>query len=70
MFLWDSGSTVGEISGMTKRVNSVDFKPCRPYRIVAGSEDFTVSLYEAGGGGEQSEKTRLTRWIERRNGFK
>jgi hypothetical protein len=45
-FLWDTGSTVGEITGMTKRVNSVDFKPGRPYRIAAGSEDFTVSLYE------------------------
>ena len=46
VFLWDTGSTVGDVTGATKRVNSVDFKPCRPYRIVAGSEDFTVSFFE------------------------
>ena len=44
-FMWDTGNAVGDISGATKRVNSVDFKPGRPYRVVAGSEDFTVSLY-------------------------
>ena len=44
-FMWDTGNAVGDVSGATKRVNSVDFKPGRPYRVVAGSEDFTVSLY-------------------------
>jgi WD40 repeat protein len=45
VFMWDAGTTVGEITGMTKRVNSVDFKPGRPYRIATGSEDFTVSFF-------------------------
>ena len=44
--MWDTGNAVGDISGATKRVNSVDFRPKRPFRVVAGSEDFTVSLYE------------------------
>ena len=46
MFLADSGSSVGEISGHIKAINSVDFKPTRPYRIVTGSEDFAVAFLE------------------------
>jgi len=45
-FLWDSGSSVGDISGATKRVNSVAFRPKRPFRIAAASEDFTVGFFE------------------------
>ena len=41
-----AGNTVGDLAGPTKRVNSVDFKPGRPYRVVAGSEDFSVSFFE------------------------
>ena len=46
VFLWDSGSAVGDVSGSTKRVNSCDFKPSRPFRIATASEDFAVSFYE------------------------
>ena len=46
VFLWDSGSAVGDVSGSTKRVNSCDFRPCRPFRIATASEDFAVSFYE------------------------
>ena len=46
VFLWDSGSAVGDVSGSTKRVNSCDFKPTRPFRIATASEDFAVSFYE------------------------
>ena len=42
VFLWDSGSAVGDVSGSTKRVNSCDFKPSRPFRIATASEDFAV----------------------------
>ena len=45
-FLWDSGSSVGDISGATKRVVSVAFRPTRPFKIVAASEDFTVGFFE------------------------
>ena len=44
VFLWDSGSAVGDVSGSTKRVNSCDFKPTRPFRIATASEDFAVSF--------------------------
>ena len=46
VFLWDSGSSVGDISGATKRVVSVAFRPKRPFKIAAASEDFTVSFFE------------------------
>eukprot|EP00041_Stephanoeca_diplocostata_P039700 m.1637506 g.1637506 ORF g.1637506 m.1637506 type:complete len:600 (-) comp25916_c0_seq1:304-2103(-) len=44
-FLWDSGSSVGEISGHTKQINSVDIRQTRPYRVVTGSEDKEVGFY-------------------------
>jgi len=44
---WECAAlVVGDITGMGKRVNSVDFKPGRPYRIAAGSEDFSVSFFQ------------------------
>ncbi|KAJ8269323.1 hypothetical protein COCON_G00119300 [Conger conger] len=46
VFLWDSGSSVGEISGHTKRVNSVDIKQTRPYRLASGSDDGTAAFFE------------------------
>ena len=46
MFLWDSGSTVGEVIGHSKPINSVDYKPTRPFRIVTASEDSGVGFYE------------------------
>ncbi|KAL8137961.1 hypothetical protein V2J09_003962, partial [Rumex salicifolius] len=45
-FMWDSGSTVGDFDGHSKRVLSCAFKPTRPFRIVTGGEDFLVNLYE------------------------
>ena len=31
---------------MTRPINSVDFKPTRPFRAITGSEDNTVSFFE------------------------
>ncbi|KAK3189576.1 hypothetical protein Dsin_029137 [Dipteronia sinensis] len=45
-FMWDSGSTVGDFDGHSRRVLSCDFKPTRPFRIVTCGEDFLVNLYE------------------------
>ncbi|KAJ6853590.1 actin-interacting protein 1-2-like [Iris pallida] len=45
-FMWDSGSTVGEFDGHSRRVLSCTFKPTRPFRIVTGGEDFIVNFYE------------------------
>uniref|UniRef100_A0A3Q3X3P3 Uncharacterized protein n=1 Tax=Mola mola TaxID=94237 RepID=A0A3Q3X3P3_MOLML len=46
VFLWDSGSTVGDLSGHSKRINSVDLKQTRPYRLVTGSDDSSASFFE------------------------
>ncbi|WOL02858.1 actin-interacting protein 1-2 [Canna indica] len=46
LFRWDSGSTVGEFDGHSRRVLSCAFKPTRPFRIVTCSEDFLVNFYE------------------------
>ncbi|KAI3370335.1 hypothetical protein L3Q82_025110, partial [Scortum barcoo] len=46
VFLWDSGSSVGEISGHSKLINSVDIKQKRPYRIATASDDTCGSFYE------------------------
>lgn len=43
VLMWDSGNSVGDISGHAKKVNSISFKQSRPYRIVTGGEDFKVS---------------------------
>jgi len=46
VILWDTGSSVGEITGHTKAITSVDFKQTRPYRVATGSEDFQVNWFE------------------------
>ncbi|XP_060749025.1 WD repeat-containing protein 1 [Tachysurus vachellii] len=46
VFLWDSGSSVGEIVGHSKVINTVDFKQTRPYRLVTGSDDNCTTFFE------------------------
>ena len=46
VFLWDSGSTVGDITGHSKFINSISFKPNRPYRLVTAGEDRFLNWYE------------------------
>lgn len=46
MFLWDSGSSVGEITGHNKVINSVDIKQTRPYRLATGSDDNCAAFFE------------------------
>lgn len=43
--MWDTGSTVGEITGHTKPINSVDFRADRPFRIATASEDNDSAFY-------------------------
>ncbi|BHF65725.1 WD repeat-containing protein 1 [Sparganum proliferum] len=40
------GTEVGEILGMSRPINAVDFKPTRPFRLATGSEDFLVCFFE------------------------
>lgn len=42
----ETGTSVGEISGQSKLINTCDFRPSRPFRIVTGSEDNTVAVFE------------------------
>ncbi|GAA0181979.1 non-motor actin binding protein [Lithospermum erythrorhizon] len=45
-FMWDSGSTVGDFDGHSKRALSCTFKPTRPFRIATSGEDYLVNFYE------------------------
>jgi WD40 repeat protein len=44
-FLFDTGSSVGEISGHSKVINSCSIRQQRPFRAVTCSDDFTVNFY-------------------------
>jgi len=46
VFMADTGTSVGEIAGQSKPINSCDFRPARPFRIVTGSEDNTIGIFE------------------------
>ncbi len=46
VIMWDSGNSVGEISGHAKKVNSCSFKSSRPFRIATGGDDNKVNFYE------------------------
>lgn len=46
VFSADTGTSVGEIMGTSKAINSVDFKPTRPFRAVVASEDNSICYFE------------------------
>lgn len=46
VFMAETGTSVGEISGQSKPINSCDFRPSRPFRIITGSEDNTIGIFE------------------------
>lgn len=46
VFMMETGTSVGEIAGHSKTINSCDFRPGRPFRIITGSEDNFVGIYE------------------------
>ncbi len=46
VFMMETGTSVGEIAGHSKTINSCDFRPARPFRIITGSEDNFVGIYE------------------------
>jgi len=45
VFAADTGTSVGEIMGQSKPINSVDFRGDRPMRIVTASEDNTLAFF-------------------------
>ena len=46
MFNAETGTSVGEIMGTSKAINSVDFKSSRPFRAAVASEDNSVCYFE------------------------
>lgn len=46
VFLVDTGTSNGDIMGPTKAINSCDFRPARPFRVITGSEDNSVAVFE------------------------
>ncbi|KAJ3330290.1 hypothetical protein HDU76_006007 [Blyttiomyces sp. JEL0837] len=44
-FLFDTASSVGEISGHSKTINAVSINSGRPFRAVTCSDDMTVNFY-------------------------
>ncbi|XP_012251060.1 actin-interacting protein 1 isoform X1 [Athalia rosae] len=46
VFMTETGTSVGEISGQSKPINSCDFRPARPFRLITGSEDNTIGIFE------------------------
>jgi len=45
VFAADAGNSLGEIMGQSKPLNSVAFKPNRPFRIATASEDFSIAFF-------------------------
>ncbi|KAK7110487.1 actin-interacting protein 1-like [Littorina saxatilis] len=46
VFSMDTGTSVGTIEGHSKSINTVSYRPTRPFRIVSASEDCTVGFHE------------------------
>ncbi|XP_072109131.1 WD repeat-containing protein 1 [Mobula birostris] len=44
---YDTGTSVGTVTGHSKVVNSISLKPSRPFRVVTGSDDYSCVFYEA-----------------------
>lgn len=64
VFLADTGTSNGDITGQTRPINTVDFKPSRPFRIVTGSEDNTAAVYEGPPFKFKGTKTEHTRYCQ------
>eukprot|EP00013_Stygamoeba_regulata_P027920 CAMPEP_0177664718 /NCGR_PEP_ID=MMETSP0447-20121125/20656_1 /TAXON_ID=0 /ORGANISM="Stygamoeba regulata, Strain BSH-02190019" /LENGTH=672 /DNA_ID=CAMNT_0019170735 /DNA_START=125 /DNA_END=2143 /DNA_ORIENTATION=- len=45
-FSMETGASLGQLTGHSKQITTCDLRPCKPYRVVSGSEDFTLCWYE------------------------
>jgi WD40 repeat protein len=45
-FSWDTGSSLGNMVGMSSPANAVAFKPQRPYRVVVGCENKSTFFFK------------------------
>ncbi|OON13613.1 WD domain, G-beta repeat protein [Opisthorchis viverrini] len=46
VFNAETGASVGVIMGVSKNINSVDFRPTRPYRAITGNDEGLVNYFE------------------------
>ncbi|KAK2964836.1 putative 66 kDa stress protein [Blattamonas nauphoetae] len=46
VFNWDTGTSLGDISGHTAQLLAGTIRPCRPYRVVTAGEDKLVNFYK------------------------
>ncbi|XP_067003556.1 actin-interacting protein 1 [Anabrus simplex] len=64
VFMAETGTSVGEISGQSKPMNSCDFRPARPFRIITGSEDNTIGVFEGPPFKFKMTKQEHTRFVQ------
>lgn len=64
VFMTETGTSVGEISGQSKAINSCDFRPNRPFRVVTGSEDNTIAIFEGPPFKFKRTKQEHTRFVQ------
>lgn len=64
VFLADTGTSNGDITGQSRPVNSCDFRPARPFRIITGSEDNSVAFYEGPPFKFKGTKTDNERYVQ------
>lgn len=64
VFMSETGTSVGEISGQSKLINSCDFRPARPFRIITGSEDNTIAVFEGPPFKFKMTKQEHTRFVQ------
>ncbi|CDW55423.1 actin interacting protein 1 [Trichuris trichiura] len=46
VFLFETGTSNGNLCGQTKAINSIDFRPTKPLRLVTASEDNSTAIFE------------------------
>lgn len=44
-FTYDTGNSLGEMVGHSKRVTTIAYKPTRPFKIMTGSEDMKTAFF-------------------------
>ncbi|XP_011506329.1 PREDICTED: actin-interacting protein 1 isoform X2 [Ceratosolen solmsi marchali] len=64
VFMSETGTSVGEISGQSKPINSCDFRPSRPFRLITGSEDNTIAIFEGPPFKFKMTKQEHTRFVQ------
>ncbi len=64
VFLADTGTSNGDITGQSRPVNSCDFRPARPFRIITGSEDNTAAFYEGPPFKFKGTRTEHSRYVQ------